>query len=89
MKVTGMVGGHWVKHSTKPHTGHGQAKTRNKRGRKQVDDDNAIPSRAQMTTNRLPGKKVRNEQSIPCKQCKSLQLAQTASYRSSRALVIM
>lgn len=57
MKVTGMVGGHWVKHSTKPHTGHGQAKTRNKRGRKQVDDDNTIPSRAQMTTNRLPGKK--------------------------------
>lgn len=27
MKVRGMVGGRWVKHSTKPHTRHGQAQT--------------------------------------------------------------
>lgn len=57
MKVRGMVGGHWVKHSTKPHTGHGQAQTLNKRGRKGdgVDDDKTKLSRTEMT-NRSPEK---------------------------------
>lgn len=57
-----MLGGHGVKHSTKPHTGHGRAKrkyTRLKRTkrRRQVDDDNNTKlSRTEMI-NRSPEKK--------------------------------
>lgn len=57
----GMLGGHGVKHSTKPHTGHGWEKHKNTRlkrtKRRQVyDDNNTKLSRIEMI-NRSPEKK--------------------------------
>lgn len=87
MKVRGMVGGRWVKHSTKPHTRHGQAQTQKHSIR---EDKKKVRSRrrqhktlAHRNDKPVARKNVRNELSIPCWQCKSSQSARCNLYASA------